>query len=263
MLFGIVIPADGQIGVIKLAPDNTSFTFSRRDLTNLFKFSDEKTINVKHESMLTDPVNIVKFDGNSIGNKVRDMSDFGDILVFIMWIFVFLGSDSLMQIIVTLSTLFHVVKKFRYFNTSYGPYMKFLLMVLDKGKVTELKDYQMESFWYNYKNSKMNTLLSPGPYQPYSFWIIRSKLMRLLFVMILVWLRKKFIYASFKKWEAQYGKDYLMDPEDRMDIDEFYEDLNLPNPKKDIPLMNFGRRLLLKIYNISFCLEIGLFCTVV
>lgn len=107
----------------------------------------------------------MKWDGNSIGNKVKDINDFGDIVVFLMWIFLLMGSYSLVGILVSLSVLFHVVKKLRYLNTNYGPYMKHFLQVLQsKGKIVLIQDDQLHDYWYNYKNSRNQSLLSPGAY---------------------------------------------------------------------------------------------------
>lgn len=229
----------------------------------MFKYTSDKVIQVQYNSIYGSPKELVKWDGESIGNKVRDISDFGDLLMFLMWLFVLFGSYSVLGVLVSLSVLFHVVKKFKYLNTNYGPYMKHLLQVLEsKGKIMPVKDYQVKSFWYNYRNSRVNALLNPGPYQPFSFWLVKSKFIKLGLIVLVRLFRKKVIFPQFKKWEKEHGSKYFQNPEDKKDVDEYYELNGFKNPNAHIPKMTFFRRTLLKVCNASYAFEIGTFGSV-
>lgn len=218
---------------------------------------------MQYNSFIDSPKEIIKWDGNSIGNKVRDISDFGDFLMILMWLFMLLGTQGILGILVSLSVLFHVVKKFKYINTNYGPYMKHLLQVLDtKGKIKPTKEYQLKSFWYNYKNSRVNNLLSPGPYQPYCFWLIKGKIIKLFLIFLVRQFRKRILVRKFKQWDRLYGERYFRDPQDAMDLDEFYEDNNMKNPNKGVPKVTSIRKLMLKLYSLSYVFEIGTFGSV-
>jgi hypothetical protein len=123
----VEMPTDGDIGHIKLSPHVQAFLLDKKSLASIFKYTSDKVISVEHNSIYENPKELVKWDGNSIGDKIRDMDDFGDIILIFMWLFVMLGSYSILGILVSLSVLFHVVKKFKYINTNYGPYMKHVL----------------------------------------------------------------------------------------------------------------------------------------
>jgi hypothetical protein len=198
----ISMPLNGDIGHIKLAPTVQEYYMDKKSIASIFKYTNQKVIDVQYNSIYSSPKELVKWDGESLGNKVRDISDFGDVLLILMWFFIAIGSHSILGILVSLSVLFHVVKKFKYLNTNYGPYMKHLLQVLEsKGKIVPLKDFQVKNYWYNYRNSRINTLLSPGPYQPYSFWLVRGKLIKLALIFFIRFFRKKVLFKIFKKWE--------------------------------------------------------------
>ena len=158
------MPDKGKFGSIKLSPFISEFTLDKGSLSNFFKSNTQSVIVVEHKSVLTNPKELVNFSGNGIGDKVRDVKDLGSLVILFLWIFMLLGSYSVLSMMTSLSILFHVVKKFKYLSTNYGPYMKHLLIVLESKTEFKTKTYQDSSFWYNYKNSKINSLLSPGPY---------------------------------------------------------------------------------------------------
>jgi len=78
--------------------------------------------------------------------------------------------------------------------------------------------------------------LSPGPYQAYSFWLVRSKLMKFGLIFLIRYLRKKLLFKNFQKWERQHGARYFTDPEQLKEIEKFYKDNpDMKNPYKDVP----------------------------
>ena len=141
--------------------------------------------------------------------------------------------------------------------------MKHLLQVLEsKGKIIPIKDYQLKDYWYNYRNSRNNTLLSPGPYQPYSFWLVKSKFLKLGLIFVVRHFRQHILMRIFKKWEDQHGEKYFRDPEDVLDEEEFYKVNKIPYPNGHIPKLTTWRKLLLKLFNLTYCFEIGIFGSV-
>lgn len=82
-------------------------------------------------------------------------------------------------------------------------------MLENKKKITAVKDYQITNYWYNYNNSRVNSLLNPGPYQPYSFWLVKSKVIKLGLIFFVRFIRKRILFKLFKKWETQYGHNYF------------------------------------------------------
>lgn len=70
------------------------------------------------------------------------------------------------------------------------------------------------------------------------------------------------MFKLFKKWELQHGEKYFRDPEDVLEDEEFYEIKGVKNPNKHIPKMTKFRKLLLKVFNLTYAIEIGTFGSV-
>lgn len=75
-------------------------------------------------------------------------------------------------------------------------------------------------------------------------------------------LRTLVLLKIIRGWERQYGEKYFRDPLDVAEIENFYEDNNMKNPDKDIPKMTSFRKLILKLFNMTYAFEIGTFGSV-
>ena len=170
------------------------------------------------------------------------------------------GGFSLMQVAIMVSFLFKVIKKFIYINTNYGRHMKSMLEILN-GDAIKRQDSSYNPYWYNYRNYQTNKLLSPGPYHVFSIYSLMSLYIKIGLIFLFRKLRR-LMMSKFDQWKSQHQTsgsgetemaDYVQTGVSKSENEKKSES------KIYAANLDWKKKLLLKIFHLTYVLEIAVF----